>query len=390
MTVTHRESPSRPPEPRARQPAPPEPRGELSSQVDRALRDGALLDDPAQQRAVTVADPYGEDLQLALYALYELHYQGFHGVDPELEWEPGLLALRRLLERRFLSALRADAAPQTDAAQALADLQVEPVGHDTTSVSHHLEREGTRGQFREYAALRSLYHLKEADPHVWVIPRLHGRAKAAMVAVEYDEFGAGRAEDIHAALFADLMRDLDLATAYGHYLDAAPAAALATVNVMSLFGLHRSLRGALVGHFATVEITSPPGSRRLAGALRRLRRRAAAGAGPARPARAGQLCRAADLRRRRPGAGRPAEVPQRPRVGAVPRPGDGRCFPRGDRSRHVGADHDDALIFPPPRPAGPPPGGAAAAASQVSWGAFGRHWCAWTLVNCANEPQVVS
>ncbi|WP_405652226.1 iron-containing redox enzyme family protein [Streptomyces sp. RK9] len=275
MTVTHREPPSRPPESRAQQPALPEPRGELSNQVDIALRDGTLPDIPTQQRAVTVADPYGEDLQLALYVLYELHYQGFQGVDPELEWEPGLLALRRLLERRFLTALRADAVPRADAAKALADLQIEPVGHDPTSVSHHLEREGVLGQFREYAALRSLYHLKEADPHAWVIPRLHGRAKAAMVAVEYDEFGAGRAEDIHAGLFADLMRDLDLVTAYGHYLDVTPAAALATVNVMSLFGLHRSLRGALVGHFATVEITSPPGSRRLANALRRL------GAGPA-------------------------------------------------------------------------------------------------------------
>src|SRR5687768_8342846 len=29
----------------------------------------------------------------------------------------------------------------------------------------------------------------------------------------------------------------------------------------------------------------------------------------------------------------------------------------------------------------------AAAASQVRWGALGRHWCAWTLVNWANEPQ---
>jgi hypothetical protein len=126
-----------------------------------------------------------------------------------------------------------------------------------------------------YAALRSLYHLKEADPHAWVIPRLHGRAKAAMVAVEYDEFGAGRAENVHARLFADLMNDLGLDTAYGRYLDAAPAEALATVNLMSLFGLHRALRGALIGHFAAVEITSSPGSRRLAQTMRRL------GAGPA-------------------------------------------------------------------------------------------------------------
>jgi hypothetical protein len=44
---------------------------------------------------------------------------------------------------------------------------------------------------------------------------------------------------------------------------------------MSLLGLHRALRGALVGHFATVEVTSSPGSRRLAKAMRR------ADAGPA-------------------------------------------------------------------------------------------------------------
>src|ERR1700753_444494 len=49
-----------------------------------------------------------------------------------------------------------------------------------------------------------------------------------------------------------------------------PAEALAVVNLMSLFGLHRELRGAAVGHFASTEITSPPGSRRLVEALRRL------------------------------------------------------------------------------------------------------------------------
>ncbi|NED87799.1 iron-containing redox enzyme family protein, partial [Streptomyces sp. SID11233] len=87
------------------------------------------------------------------------------------------------------------------------------------------EHEGTKEQLREYAALRSLYHLKEADPHAWVIPRLTGRAKAGMVAIEYDEYGAGRAEHVHARLFAGLMADLGLETRYGHYVDAAPAPA---------------------------------------------------------------------------------------------------------------------------------------------------------------------
>lgn len=159
-------------------------------------------------------------------------------------------------------------------AEAFGPLLVEPVDL-SGSLSHHLETGGELWQLREYAALRSLYHLKEADPHAWVIPRLGGRAKAAMVAIEYDEFGAGHPERIHSRLFADLMDDLGLDTTYGRYLDHAPAPLLATVNLMSLLGLHRASRGALVGHFACVEVTSPPGSRRLAKAMRRC------GAGPA-------------------------------------------------------------------------------------------------------------
>ncbi|GAA2625856.1 hypothetical protein GCM10010425_23090 [Streptomyces spororaveus] len=34
------------------------------------------------------ADPWGEDLQLALYMLYELHYRGFDGVDDARKWDP--------------------------------------------------------------------------------------------------------------------------------------------------------------------------------------------------------------------------------------------------------------------------------------------------------------
>lgn len=242
-------------------------RGELSTTVVRALRSGDAPD--TSTAAVLRADPFGEDLHLALYLLYELHYRGFDGVPDDREWDPSLLRLRKDLEARFLDALRAALpdAPRT-VEDAFAPLLVEPVDL-SGSLSRHLEKEGELWHLREYAALRSLYHLKEADPHAWVIPRLTGRAKAAMVAIEYDEFGAGRADRMHARLFADLMVDLGLDPAYGRYLEAAPAAALATVNVMSLFGLHRALRGALVGHFACVEVTSSPGSRRLAEAMRR-------------------------------------------------------------------------------------------------------------------------
>ncbi|NJQ03939.1 iron-containing redox enzyme family protein [Streptomyces zingiberis] len=252
----------------------PEPRGPLSAAVT-ALLTGGGRTPPAlpDVRDAEAADPYGDDVQLALYIAYELHYRGFAGVGDHWEWDPDLLRLRQALEQRFLSALRDDARPAGPAAETLDALLVEPVDGD--GVSHRLQHGGELWQLREYAAHRSLYHLKEADPHAWVLPRLEGRAKAAMVAVEFDEFGGGRAERVHAHLFAELMTDLGLDPAYGRYLDVVPAPMLAVVNQMSLFGLHRSLRGALVGHFATVEITSSPGSRRLAKALER------AGAGPA-------------------------------------------------------------------------------------------------------------
>jgi len=61
---------------------------------------------------------------------------------------------------------------------------------------------------------------------------------------------------MHSTLFANMMRELRLCPAYGHYLDHVPGQTLAEVNLMSMCGLHRALRGALVGQFAMVELTS--------------------------------------------------------------------------------------------------------------------------------------
>ena len=217
------------------------------------------------------ADPAGLDVQLALYLCYELHYRGFAGVDAGWEWNPGLLYLRGRLEDIFLEDIRravGDLDPETDALGELDKLCVEPV--DGTGLSYFLRDEGSWAQMREYFVHRSLYHLKEGDPHAWAIPRLSGQAKASFVAVEFDEFGAGRGARVHQQLFADLLDAAGLDSAYLGYLDDAPAPTLAVVNLMSLFGLHRRLRGAAVGHFAATEVTSPPGSRRMVQALERL------------------------------------------------------------------------------------------------------------------------
>lgn len=214
------------------------------------------------------ADPFGDDLQLALHLCYELHYQGLPGVDPAWEWEPDLLRLRASLERRFEGALHANVPGGDDVAAEIDELLVEHV--PGSGLSHFLRDDGEWWQLREFFAHRSIYHLKEADPHAWVIPRLRGRAKAALVAVEFDEFGGGRAERVHAQLYADLLEAAGLSTVYLGYLDDVPACSLATVNMMSLFGLHRRLRGALVGHFAAAEISTGPSAQRMEQALTRL------------------------------------------------------------------------------------------------------------------------
>ncbi len=221
--------------------------------------------------SVRDSDPYGLDLQLALYLCYELHYRGFAGVDPTWEWNPGLLHLRGQLERAFLAGVRRDVGPIEPSRTAAAEMDALSIeSADGTGPSYWLHDSGTWEQMREYFVHRSLYHLKEGDPHAWAIPRLIGQAKASFVAVEYDEYGAGRGPQVHQQLFADLLTAAGLDATYLAYLDAVPAESLAVVNLMSLFGLHRELRGAAIGHFASTEITSSPGSRRLVEALQRL------------------------------------------------------------------------------------------------------------------------
>jgi hypothetical protein len=243
-----------------------EPCGPLSEAVTAALLSGTIPDDDAL-RVPPHTDPWGEDLQLALYLLYELHYRGLPGVSDSLEWNPDLLRARSGIERVFLAALEAEVPRGRSVADAFEPLLKEPTDL-SGSVSAHLAHHADLDLVREYAVVRSFYQLKEADPHAWALPRLTGRAKAALAAIEYDEFGAGRPEALHARLFADLMTGLGLDPRYGHYLGHAPAAALTTVNLMTFFGLHRAWRGALVGNFACAETTSSPGARRMIKALR--------------------------------------------------------------------------------------------------------------------------
>ena len=71
----------------------PDARGPLSAAVLALLRGR----EPVPEPDPAAADPYGDDLQLALHCCYELHYRGFAGVDDDREWDLRLLGLRTAL-----------------------------------------------------------------------------------------------------------------------------------------------------------------------------------------------------------------------------------------------------------------------------------------------------
>src|SRR3954465_6816915 len=133
----------------------------------------ATLDrEPVSDSAVTPAPPLpgrgtaaweDDDLQLALWCCYELHYRGFDDVDDGWEWHPAIVGFRGSLERQWLAELRSiaggvAAGPAGGVPGALAELAIRPGGPD---LAGYFARAADRDQFTEYVIHRSVYQLKE-------------------------------------------------------------------------------------------------------------------------------------------------------------------------------------------------------------------------------------
>ncbi len=244
----------------------PKPRGSLSEALFPAL--------PAVPEGIlpSLPEPDDEtDAALSLWVLYELSYRGFEDVEDEAEWDPALLGLRRGLERGLERRLRErwpGHEPEGDDFAERLFAYVE--SHDGPSLARYVQTDATEEQVLDLLRLRSIYHLKEADPTAWVGPRLPTAAKAALAELQYDEYGAGNPNRLHHHLFARGMEAVGLRSEYGAYLDDVPVEVLEVNNTLSLFGLHRRLRAAATGHLAAFEVTSSVPSRRLAQGLGRL------------------------------------------------------------------------------------------------------------------------
>jgi hypothetical protein len=247
----------------------------LQRPVDVGQRESeALHRDVTDALARTTDVVSDDDLQVALFLLYGLHYGSVIDADDAWDWHPSLVSVRLEIEREFERELRervpvpaAPAADRESVAGALFELTKPGPG---PSLSQYVARSATDDQLHEFLVQRSIYTLKEADPHSWAIPRLAGRAKAAMVEIQADEYGGGRAERMHSAIFAGTMRGLGLDDRYGVYVDNVPAITLASFNMMTMFGINRRLRGAIAGHLAAFEMTSSIPNRFYGNGFRRL------------------------------------------------------------------------------------------------------------------------
>lgn len=243
----------------------PRPRGPLTEELFGALRAGS--DDFYPVLAVGSSE--GDDAALALWVLHELSYRGFDDVPDDLEWDPQLLRLRWVLERDLEARLRSRfTAPE--GLSFVDDFFGWVADHDGASLASYVQRDADREQVDELLRIRSVYHLKESDPVAWVVPRLGVRTKAALMELQYDEYGGGDPNRLHHHLYAVGMAASGLDASYGTYIDEVPAEVLEQNNAMSLLGLHRRLRAAALGHLAAFEATSSMPSRRMVQGLERL------------------------------------------------------------------------------------------------------------------------
>ena len=171
----------------------PAPRGHTTEALLAALREPPhhLPPIPLPDGADPLAD---EDLQLALYLCYELHYRGLPASTSAGSGRPRCSRCARCSRSASRRRCRRRRARGPVPAPEEFDSRCGRSPPPTTapSLSRHVERAATLDQVLEFLVHRSAYQLKEADPHSWAIPRLSGPPKAALVEIQADEYGGGR------------------------------------------------------------------------------------------------------------------------------------------------------------------------------------------------------
>ena len=160
----------------------PKPRGPLGVAVLNALVDHASVSVPR----IDLAPESPDDAALTLWILHELSYGGFDEVDDRAEGEPELAADPAAARGRPRGRpARAAGRAYPTGLDLAADFFDWVADQDGPSLAKHVQAEATEEQVLDLLRVRSVYHLKEADPTTWVDPAApgcgEGRAGGAAV-----------------------------------------------------------------------------------------------------------------------------------------------------------------------------------------------------------------
>lgn len=259
----------------------PQPRGPISTSVVDHLRHPSPTTAAPLRTAGQDPSPgitLDEDRLLALWLLQGLSYHPHTGVDPNLEWDLAVVQARTQLEAELAQEVLdvvlpvvEDLLPEArgDLTRTLFSLP-DRVAASAPSMSAWARSSMTAQQWREMLVLRSASQLKEADPHTFAVPRIPGRAKVALMEIQFDEYGSGNPAALHSELFAQAMAAVGLDRSYGGYADAWPAPVLLANVTLGWFAGRRRWAPAVVGHLTMVEMTSSLPSKFYVAGARRL------------------------------------------------------------------------------------------------------------------------
>lgn len=237
----------------------PQPRGPITESLFKALtRSPGALSVKVADRIIARDALFGDDAPLALFCLYELHNRGFRGVSDDWEWDPDCLELRRRLECAFVRQLRYEVFLSYGMTKVSAkDVAMELTALARTSNSQLLSfiaTDATSTHVEELAIHRSMFRGNEIESRVRAASQLCDHVTSSTRSGGVDDFGLDATVAVHAEMFRMALEATGIDGPHGTSLESVPSASLSSLNLVTMFALHRRWRAALVGYVALREM----------------------------------------------------------------------------------------------------------------------------------------
>lgn len=131
------------------------------------------------------------------------------------------------------------------------------VSQPSASSSSWLAEEMSLHAFKTLLGEYAVDGLTEANAMFAIIPRLQGRAQAAVMRILIDEFGCGNPHRVHAALYRQVLQELGLSTDLKLYLHMVNDESLAFVNLYHWLTTRAPRVDAYLGALAYTEMVIP-------------------------------------------------------------------------------------------------------------------------------------